>query len=115
MGLGATVAITTVIWLAVTWLTPATDRTVLHSFYRSVRPPGPGWVAVRHECGDLAPKGDLSLAFTGVLGGCLCVYAALFGMGYWLMGHTAWALACLAALVAGTVLLQQVLRRLWAR
>jgi hypothetical protein len=31
------------------------------------------------------------------------------------MGHTAWALACLAALVAGVVLLQQVLRRLWAR
>ncbi len=111
----ATVAITTVVWVAVTWLTAPTDRAVLHSFYRAVQPPGPGWAVTRRECGNLPPRGDLSLAFTGVLGGCLCVYSALFGMGHWLMGHTAWAAACLVVLVASSVLLQQVLRRLWAR
>jgi hypothetical protein len=52
LALVATVAITTVIWVAVTWLTPPTDRAVLHSFYP--------------KCDPLAPAGKPSAAETGL-------------------------------------------------
>ena len=42
-----TVASTTVVWVAVAYLTPPTDRTTLLSFYKLVRPAGPGWESIR--------------------------------------------------------------------
>ena len=106
-----TVAATTAIWIAVTFLTPATERSVLITFYRAVRPGGPGWRQVRHEAGDLAPGDNLRVAFTGVFAGCVSVYAALFGAGHALMGHTVAALACAAAFAGGTAVLVGVMRR----
>ena len=38
-----TVTLTTIAWLATTWLTPAESSETLHTFYRRVRPHGPGW------------------------------------------------------------------------
>jgi SSS family solute:Na+ symporter len=108
-----TVVVTTAVWLAATWLTPATDRATLHSFYRLARPAGPGWAAVRRECGDLAPTDDLSSAFLGVLTSCVFVYAALFGAGLYLMGrHGAAAIAAVALVVSG-VLTWRAVSRLW--
>src|SRR5205085_4303622 len=37
------VAVTTAGWLAVTFLTPPTDRATLQAFYDRIRPMGPGW------------------------------------------------------------------------
>src|SRR5512134_3246139 len=51
VGLLVTVATTSVVWVAVTFLTRPSDRATLVSFYRLVRPAGPGWTSVRAEAG----------------------------------------------------------------
>jgi len=110
-----TVAVTTSVWLAVAFLTAPTDRDVLLRFYRSVRPPGPGWAAVRVASGGLAPVGDIGQSFTGWLSGCVFVYAALFGTGHILLGNQGWAIVFGALfLLSGGVLLR-VLTRIWSR
>jgi Na+/proline symporter len=106
-----TVAITTVVWLAVTWLTAPTDPGVLRAFYRAVRPAGPGWAHVRRECGGLASADDLSIATLGWITGCACVYSALFATGHFLLGHTGLALMLTAVFVASGVGLTRALRR----
>ena len=83
----ASVAVTTVVWLAVTYLTPPVERATLQRFYRLVRPGGPGWRQVRLECGGLAPADDLGLALDGCVTGCVFVYAALFGTGLLVLGR----------------------------
>src|SRR5215211_4661428 len=52
-----TVAVTTVVWVAATYLTSPTDRATLVEFYRLVRPAGPGWEPVRAEAG-VGPSPD---------------------------------------------------------
>ena len=47
-----TVAATTICWVLTAFYGPATDRSVLITFYRSIRPPGPGWAPIRREAGD---------------------------------------------------------------
>src|SRR2546427_6522586 len=49
-----TVTLTTVAWLAVTWMTAPEPDETLRNFYRRVRPHGPGWDSVRRAV-DLAP------------------------------------------------------------
>jgi Na+/proline symporter len=105
--------VTTVVWLSVTWMTPPTDADTLARFYRLVRPAGPGWTAVRARCGDLAPADDLGAAFAGMLASCACVYAALFGTGHLLMGHTTLAAVAGAVLVASGVVVIRAIARLW--
>jgi Na+/proline symporter len=106
----ATIAATTVVWLAATWLTRATDRETLRAFYRKARPAGPGWAEVRRECGDLAPADNISMAFLGWAGGLALVYGALFGAGNYLFGHTTAALVCAVVFVLGAGALSRALR-----
>ena len=77
-----TVAVTTVVWLAVTFLTaPETDAT-LDRFYRQVRPGGPGWRQVAHRLGfgdDRIPGGALS--WVNWVAGLAAVYCAVFAVG----------------------------------
>jgi len=68
-----TVAITTVTWVSVTFLTPAVDRETLIAFYKRVLPAGPGWARIRAESGDLRSPDSLPLAFLGWLLGLLAV------------------------------------------
>src|SRR5690349_7384069 len=46
-----TIAITTVCWVAATYLTEPTDATTLARFYALVRPPGRGWRNIRERSG----------------------------------------------------------------
>ncbi|MDQ3950696.1 MAG: Na+:solute symporter, partial [Gemmatimonadota bacterium] len=73
------VAATTVVWVAVSYLAPSTDRRTLVAFYQRVRPAGPGWAAVRRDA-NLAPSPDsVPQMLLGWTLGCAFVYAALFG------------------------------------
>ncbi|HUU36405.1 MAG TPA: sodium:solute symporter family protein [Vicinamibacterales bacterium] len=115
VSLVVTVAVTTVVWLAATWLTPPTDAATLRRFYTLARPAGPGWTAVRHACGGLAPADDIAAAFVAWVASCVFVYSALFGVGLHLMGRTApAALAGLTLLASGVVMSRSVLR-MWSR
>ena len=46
-----TVGVTTVVWLAVTFLTPPESEATLERFYRRVRPGGAGWRPVAERLG----------------------------------------------------------------
>jgi Na+/proline symporter len=107
------VVITTAVWVVVAWVTPPTDQSVLCSFYRAIRPAGPGWSRVRVQCGEMAPAESLSDAFSGWIFGCVCVYAALFGSGYLLFGRPVLGLVLCAVAVVTAILLRRTLRKLW--
>jgi Na+/proline symporter len=111
VGLLVTVATTTVVWIAVTYLAPPTDRAKLVEFYRLVRPAGPGWSSVRAEAGVAPSPDNLPTAFVSWIAGCALVYAALFGAGSALYGHTPQALVWLVVFVASAATLARTLRR----
>jgi Na+/proline symporter len=114
LSLIATVAITTAVWVAATWLTAPTDRDTLRRFYELARPAGPGWAAIRRECGDLAPYDDLRAGFIGWIASCVFVYSALFGTGHLLMGHTERAAVSLVIMVVSGVTMWRSMARMWA-
>src|SRR5262245_32639433 len=76
-----TVTITTIAWLAVTWMTPPEPEQTLVDFYRRVRPHGAGWEPVRRRAGVPAAPGSLGRDLFNALTGCVLIYASLFGVG----------------------------------
>jgi len=104
------VAITTVGWLLVTFVTPPTDRATLQAFYDRIRPMGPGWrAAVQTQPGH--PGESVSAAFLCWFLGVGVIYATLFGTGYLLYGKLVAAIVCLAAAAVAAWGLFRAMRR----
>ena len=76
-----TVAGTTLVWVITAFVTAPTERGTLLSFYRQVRPAGPGWRSVREEAGIGPSPDSLPQAFLAWMLGIFMVYGALFGTG----------------------------------
>ena len=99
-----TTVITTMVWLAVTLLTPAEPRATLEAFYRLVRPDVRGWqpIAAQLVPDAIVPTRDLGRNLTAWLLGCAMVYLCLFGTGKLLLHHPAqgFTLLTLSALSA---------------
>jgi SSS family solute:Na+ symporter len=96
-----TVACSTVVWLTVTFITSPEPDATLDSFYRRVRPGGPGWVTVSTRLGfgrEPIPGG--ALAWTNWIAGIVAVYATLFGIGKLIFGYTSNGLVMLAVAAA---------------
>ena len=96
-----TVACSTVVWLVVTLATKPEPDAVLESFYRRVRPGGPGWAAVSERLGfgrEPIPGG--ALAWTNWIAGIVAVYATLFGIGKIVFGYTGAGIGMLAIAAA---------------
>jgi Na+/proline symporter len=79
-----TVGFTTIVWIAVTYLTPPVDRATLDRFYEKVRPDG-AW-------GPFRPDGSASAARLGRLALCwlagiVLVYGSLFAIGQAILGR----------------------------
>lgn len=112
------VGITTASWIAVTYLTPAENQQTLWRFFKLIRPHAGGWKPVLEKAkaaGDISEvptrSGKLSMEIAAMFLGCLTVYAALFGTGYWIYGETTSAIiATVVATVGGFIL-----SRLWSR
>ncbi|MGI9090315.1 MAG: sodium:solute symporter family protein [Gemmatimonadaceae bacterium] len=82
------VAVSTVVWVSVTFLTAPESDATLDSFYRRVRPGGPGWRTVSERLGygaESIPGG--ALAWTNWIAGIVGVYATLFGIGKLVFGE----------------------------
>jgi len=108
-----TVGVTTVVWLLAAFLGPKTDEKVLESFYRLVRPAGPGWSAVRAATG-LGPSPDsVPQAMLGWVLGVFFVYAALFGVGAMLAGNTTLAVVWAVIFFASGAGVLRVLQGFW--
>ena len=85
-----TVAVTTVVWLTVTFMTKPEPAPVLEAFYRRVRPGGPGWAVISDRLGygrEAIPGGGL--AWTNWIAGIVAVYSTLFGIGKLIFGQLA--------------------------
>lgn len=87
------VGITTVSWIAVTFITRPSDMETLRSFSKLVRPGGPGWKAVEATedmvRGDGTAGGEWEVP-AGILRmvlGCFFIYGALFAAGFWVYGN----------------------------
>lgn len=78
----AGIAITTIGWVAVTFMTRPTDMDTLRSYYKLIRPSGKGW-ARRLGVEDAGAKpGSLPLGVLAMLVGTIGVYCGLFGTGH---------------------------------
>jgi Na+/proline symporter len=91
-----TVSITTIGWLAVTWMTPPEPRETLVNFYRRVRPHGAGWEPIRRAANVSPAAGSLGRDLFNALIGCVMIYASLFGVGEILLRSVARGLMLLA-------------------
>jgi Na+/proline symporter len=89
MELILSVGLTTVVWLVVTFMTPATDESVLKSFYQKVHPAGNGWNPIRKLLGDSSPPNEsIAPQIGSMLMGTISVYGFLFGIGKIIYGST---------------------------
>jgi Na+/proline symporter len=107
------VALTTVVWIVVTFLTPPADTETLRRFCRTVRPAGRGWAKILGDEKVVGPKDDLSLALMGWVFGCTFVYSALFGTGALLYGQPLQGTVCLAVALAAAIGLARVVPKIW--
>ena len=113
-----TVAFTTVCWVATAFLSPQTDMAILISFYKKVRPFGPGWKRVRIAAGvseaeAKATGENIPMAMLGWTAGTALIWSALFTVGNFLYGRMnyAWGLLAVAVVCAGVLI--WVMRRFW--
>jgi solute:Na+ symporter, SSS family len=108
-----TVGVTTVVWVATTLLGPPTDADTLASFYRQVRPAGPGWRPVAERVGIRGVEDSLPQALLGWVLGCAFVYSGLFGTGSLLYGRMPQFFMWLAVFVVSGTGLARVLSGFW--
>ena len=108
-----TVSVTTVVWIAAAFLGPRTDEKVLESFYALVRPAGPGWSRVRAATGITSSPDSIPQAMLGWVCGIFFVYAALFGVGAFLMGNTTLGATWGAVFVVSGAGVLKVLQGFW--
>ncbi|CAN5713605.1 Na+:solute symporter [soil metagenome] len=85
-----TVALSTVIWVAATYLSRPVPEETLIAFYHRVRPGGPGWRHVATAAGyGPEPMSGGALNWTNWVAGVVAVYATLFGTGRIIFGDVA--------------------------
>jgi Na+/proline symporter len=105
------VGLTTLVWVAVTFLTRPTDASVLRRFVERINPGGPGWDVVVPQ--PAFPKGhrpvQVRYGVVCMFLGCCVVYAILFTIGSVLYGETLVTIPL--AIVAATATFSLV--RIW--
>ena len=113
-----TVAVTTVVWLAVTFLTKPEAEETLVKFYVRARPAGAGWrrVAAINGAGSSASQ-QASMWYSALdwLSGCALIYGVLFGTGKLLLGELPAGFLLLGiGLAGGSVIWWDLSRRGWS-
>ena len=108
-----TVAVSTIAWVTVTFLTQPEPDSVLESFYRRVRPGGNGWrrVAERAGFGAEGIEGGI-IPWTNWIAGIVAVYSSLFGIGKLIFGQTVSALILFAVAAAAFVWISRSFRNI---
>ena len=110
-----TVSITTVVWLAATFLTPPEPREVLVTFYRRTRPSLAGWKPIAALAPEVKPVSDLWRNAMDWVAGLVLIYGVLFGTGKLLLHETGLGAGLLACgLAGGAVIYFDLSRRGWS-
>ena len=110
----AGVGITTLAWVAVTFLTAPSSQETMLRFFKLIQPSPTGWKPVIEKgiaSGELDSNeiipGKLPNQILGMFLGCALVYAALFASGYWIYGNFVPAIICtLFAAVSGFLMIK---------
>lgn len=111
-----TVGISSIVWIATTYLTAPEKEEVLLSFYRKVRPGGNMWKPVAKLAPEVKTDQGLLWDFSAWVAGIALIYCSLFGVGKLILGEP--GLAALLLVVAAASLsfiLWQFSYRGWER
>ena len=106
------VVITSIIWLAATFMTQPESTEVLRSFYIKIQPGGPGWKKVVQEAEadhvkvvNRQEKWSVPSGILAMVLGCILIYTCMFATGYWIYGKTtAASILTVIAIVSGLTL-----------
>jgi Na+/proline symporter len=110
-----TVSITSVVWLAVTFLTRPEPQDVLVAFYARCRPSAAGWGPIARLRPDIKPTRDGLANLLDWIAGCALIYGVLFGTGKLLLHESGVGFALLAmGLLGGAVIYWDLSRRGWS-
>jgi hypothetical protein len=110
-----TVGITSIVWLATTFLTKPEPQDLLVAFYRRTRPSYYGWQSIARLAPDVRPSRDGLSNLLDWVSGCVLIYGVLFGVGKLLLGETGIGLGLLAlGLAGGGVIYWDLTRRGWS-
>jgi Na+/proline symporter len=110
-----TVAITTVVWLSVTFLTEPESQQTLVAFYRRTAPSVTGWGPIAALAPDVRPRQDGMSNLVDWICGCILIYGVLFGVGKVLLGEVGIGMALTAVgVAAGGVIYYDLSRRGWS-
>ena len=105
---------TTIVWIAVTFLTKHESKTVRRDFYLRMQPGGPGWKKVIDEAKEenieiVKTKGGWSVpsGIVAMLLGCVLIYSCLFATGYWIYADfTSAIILTIIAILSGVLLIR---------
>jgi SSS family solute:Na+ symporter len=106
-----TVAITTAVWLAVTFATAPEPQEKLLAFYRRTRPSAAGWGPIARLAPEIQPSRDGLANLLDWAAGCMLIYGVLFGTGKLLLHEILPGLALLAMGAAGLAIIYRDLSR----
>ncbi|QHI37673.1 Sodium/glucose cotransporter [Kordia antarctica] len=112
------VLITTIIWVAVTFLTQPETEETLFNFYKKIQPGGPGWKKTLADAEEAnveivtdkqpwnVPSGILAMLVAMIF-----IYSIMFATGYWIYGDYNYAISLtIVVITSGFILI-----RLWKK
>ena len=102
------VGVTTIGWVAVTFLTPRNDPEKLVQFYNEIQPRGPGWEWTKRQPDAIKTRArsgqTMNASLMCMISACISVYSTMFGIGQLLQAqHLMGSLAISFALAAAFV------------
>ena len=115
------VAVTTIAWIGITYLTPPVDKVTLRRFYSLVRPGGPGWKSVvQHAAEESDPieptvpvKWSVPAGILAMVLGCIFIFSLLFATGNWIYSnHLLGGILTLVSALSGYVLFRLTWRKI---
>jgi Na+/proline symporter len=108
-------AVTTLVWVAATFISRPEAESTLLNFYRRVHPAVYGWRHIANLAPELPQVRDLASNTFDWIMGVILVYGCLFGIGKLVFQQWAWGAVLLAiAAVAGYLVFWDLSRRGWA-
>lgn len=103
------VILTTIVWVVVTYATPAENKEVLLNFYKKTTPGGPGWRAViRKDQHIEQSQWSVPSGILGMLLSLFMIYSLLFSIGYFIYGNLQLGIALIAISLISIYLLSKV-------
>jgi len=106
-----TVAITTAVWLTVTFATAPEPQETLVAFYRRTRPSAAGWGPIARLAPEIQPSRDGLANLLDWAAGCMLIYGVLFGTGKLLLHEMLPGLALLGMGAVGLAIIYRDLSR----